>query len=241
MESSSPAVHPTPKKVQTHLRLKKGSNQNPSPTNAACRQCAKSTVEWFDQAFFLDFLPPLVEVTVRIKYAIILFKRGLPVWGGVRVREWWGSGGGYSFKVKVWVNRINKAGFLCLSSALSAVLSLDISMLLMFCKRDQQRIPESLRRLFQFIVSVWLSCHSLPRLSFNTITVMQTPITKVIVLPLISHHHLHHHHQYNHLSTTSRFSNAKKGCHNSQLSIHNYLVQKNSRWQCYHSNIINTY
>lgn len=140
----------TKKKVQT-FRCKKGSNQNqpPTHTSAVCRQWRNGTLEWFNQAFF----PPLVEVTVRMKYTIILFKRGLPVWGGVRVRR---GEGWLFFKGKGWINRINKAGFLCLSSALSHRPDQRGAKCVSNCKRDQQ-IIRRVALLFLFCLSVWVS------------------------------------------------------------------------------------
>lgn len=98
------------KKVQTHLRIKKkkGSNQTQPPlfppvphTHPHTHEHTTfngSTLGWFIQPFFFCPRPLLFEVTVRIKHTIILFKRGLPVWGGVRVKVGWG--GGCSLKVR---------------------------------------------------------------------------------------------------------------------------------------------
>ena len=128
MKSSSAAVHPRQKKKCRHLRVKKkkkkGAIKITHPHTHKAQSAVNgenSTPEWFNQAFF-----PLAEVTVRMKYAIILFKRGLPVWGG----GWAGRGrDGFSLKIRGGINGINKAGCLCLSSALS-VSPTDINVVL---------------------------------------------------------------------------------------------------------------
>lgn len=76
------------------------------------------------------------------------------------------------FKGKGWINRINKAGFLCLSSALSVSI-VNISVLL-----NASPTANQISRIYR---EYFFSCHvdvtaCLPRLYYYTVTVISTVI-----------------------------------------------------------------
>lgn len=180
------------KKSANTFTCKKGAIKITHPHKRSAPSMEKEHARVIQSGFF----PPLVEVTVRIKYAIILFKRGLPVWEGGRVRR---GEGWLFFKGKGWINGINKAGFVCLSSALSLSLA-DISVLLNVSLTANE-IRRKYRESLAFSI---LSLHEsavterLPRLLLDTIIVIKTAIAVVIIILLIAQPSLHHH-LYNHV------------------------------------------
>ena len=112
----------------------------------------------------LFFLTPLSGGTVRIKYTIILFNKGLPVWGVVRIKM---GEGWLFFKGKGWIDRINKAELLCLSSGLSASpvdISVDLTASL-----TEHKISSKYQQQLSF--SFYFFSLYLNQLSYSSITV----------------------------------------------------------------------
>lgn len=99
-------------------------------------------VRWFKH-FFL--FPPSGR-GYRIKQAVILFKGGFT---GLKRGRWLFS------HTKGWVNWINKVEFLCLLSAPRVAPHVSV---LLNANEISRKGKERLRRLFLFLLCVWLSC-----------------------------------------------------------------------------------
>lgn len=152
------------KKVQTHLRIKKGAikHNHPSPlpfhthTHTHEHTHTRHSMEArLGGSFSLFFLPAPSSVrgysedqthNYIIQKGFTGLRRGESK-GGVR--------GWVFFKGKGWINGINKAGSLCLSLAFSATL--DIRVLLNVSLTAHEISRKYWESLLFF--SLWISCH----------------------------------------------------------------------------------
>lgn len=151
------------KKVQTHLRIKKGSNQTQPPlfppvphTHPHTHEHTTfngSTLGWFIQPFFFLPAPSSVRGYSKDQTHNYIIQKGFT---GLRRGESKGGVRGWVFfKGKGWINGINKAGPLCLSLAFSATL--DIRVLLNVSLTAHEISRKYWESLLFF--SLWISCH----------------------------------------------------------------------------------
>lgn len=153
------------KKVQTHLRIKKGSNQTQPPLFPPLPHTHPHTHEHthtrhsmearLGGSFSLFLLPAPSSVRGYSKDQThnYIIQKGFT---GLRRGESKGGVRGWVFfKGKGWINGINKAGSLCLSLAFSATL--DIRVLLNVSLTAHEISRKYWESLLFF--SLWISCH----------------------------------------------------------------------------------